>query len=249
MKPSRKQTVGHQERFYRLKCQPQGLVAFTVRVKETDLWILAERDLAEPALEAVRRHRRGLEAYLHQVPEALESLSPLPDDPLAPPLVKAMLKAGKSCGTGPMAAVAGAIAQAVGEDLLRLSPQVVVENGGDLFLAAGQDLTVGLWAGASPLSGRLGLKIGAGDMPVCLATSSGTVGHSLSLGRSDAAVVLARDGALADAAATALGNRIRDRGDLGPALAWASAVPGLKGALAVLGDRLSAWGGLTLVET
>ena len=233
---------------YRLDCQPEGLRSFTVRVKETDLWILAESDLSKEALEAVLRHRRGLEAYLAQVPQALKALEPLPLDPTAPPLVRAMLQAGSYCGTGPMAAVAGAISQAVGEDLLRLSGQVVVENGGDLFLAARQELTVGLYAGSSPLSGHLGLRVPGHQTPVNVATSSGTVGHSLSLGRADAALVMAKDGALADAAATALGNRVRGRGDLEPALDWAAGVPGVLGALVVLQDRLAAWGDLTLVE-
>lgn len=245
---SHKPLTAHQERVYRLDCRPEGLVAFTVRVKETDLWILAEGDLTDEAVDAVLRHRRGLEVYLTQVPEALESLSPLPLDPMAPPLVRAMLRAGQICGTGPMAAVAGAISQAVGEDLLRSSAQVVVENGGDLFVAARQELTVGLFAGASPLSGRLGVRVAGHQMPVSLATSSGTVGHSVSMGRADAALVMAKDGALADAAATALGNRVRDRGDLGAALKWAGGVPGVLGALAVLDDRLAAWGDLTLVE-
>lgn len=237
-----------EERVYRVHCRTGSLRAFTVRVKETDLWILAERDLARQALESISRHRRALEVYLDQNPLFLESLIPLPPDPLAPPLARAMLAAGEAAGVGPMAAVAGAIAEAVGRDLRELSPRVVVENGGDIFLDAGRDVTVGIWAGDSPLNGRLGLKAPAESMPLCLACSSGVVGHSLSLGKADAAVVAARDGALADAAATALGNRVRSRGDLAPALEWASGVPGLDGALLVLGDRLGAWGEMTLVD-
>jgi hypothetical protein len=125
---------------------------------------------------------------------------------------------------------------------------VVVENGGDLFLAAGRRLTVALDLGASPLSGRLGLAVEAGEMPLCVCTSSATVGHSLSLGKADGATVAAADGALADAAATALGNRVRGRHDLEPALRWAGGVPGVVGALVVLGERMAAWGRLTLVD-
>ena len=240
--------AAYQKRRYRVHCGRRGLTAFTVRVKETDLWILAQRDLSRQALESVLNHRRSLETYLSQRPGFLESLTPLPPDPLAPPLVRAMLQAGQTAGTGPMAAVAGAMAQAVGEELRELSPQVVVENGGDLFLAADRELTVGLWAGDSPLSGRLGIRVAGERMPTCLACSSGTVGHSLSLGRADAAVVAARDGALADAAATALGNRVSRRDHLAPALEWVSSLPGVEGALVVLGDRLGAWGEMTLVE-
>jgi ApbE superfamily uncharacterized protein (UPF0280 family) len=240
--------AGFEERLYRARCKSRGLAAFSVRVKETDLWIAADRDLTAQAVELIQQHRRGLENYIASNSGFLESLDPWPEDPLAPPLVKAMIMAGQRAGTGPMAAVAGAIAQAVGRDLLALSERVVVENGGDLFLAADRDLTVAVDAGKSPLSGRLGVELAAPDMPTCLCTSSGTVGHSLSLGRADAATVASDDGALADAVATMLGNRVRGKGDLAPALEWAATVPGVKGALLVKGDKLAAWGDLTLAD-
>eukprot|EP01022_Parablepharisma_sp_SALTPOND_P036226 TRINITY_DN9812_c0_g1_i1.p2 TRINITY_DN9812_c0_g1~~TRINITY_DN9812_c0_g1_i1.p2 ORF type:complete len:201 (-),score=92.41 TRINITY_DN9812_c0_g1_i1:102-704(-) len=191
--------------------------------------------------------RRSLESYLVEHPEALTSLEPLPLDPLAPPVMQAMLAAGRATGTGPMAAVAGAIAQAVGRELGRTVDEVVVENGGDVYLATTREMTVGLDAGDSPISGRLGIKIAREDMPLCLGTSSGTVGHSLSLGRADAATVKAADGALADAAATALGNQVKTARDLEPALDWISGVPGVQGALIVIGAKLAAWGEMELV--
>ncbi|MBI5523899.1 MAG: UPF0280 family protein [Desulfarculus sp.] len=239
----------YEERTYRVACHGQGLKAFTVRVKETDLWIQAQEDLSQPALESILRHRRGLEAYIEEHSLFLASLTPLPQDPLAPPLVRAMLAAGLATGTGPMAAVAGAVAQFVAQDLLALSPQVVVENGGDIYLALERETVVGLWAGKSPLSGKLGLKLPATAMPCAVCTSSGTVGPSLSLGRADAATILAKDGALADAAASALGNRVHNRGDLAGAVEWvAQWIPGVLGALVVLGDRLAAWGDIELVD-
>jgi ApbE superfamily uncharacterized protein (UPF0280 family) len=238
----------YQERVYRLTCSTAGLISFNVKVKETDLWILAERDLSRAAVDSVLNHRRGLEKYLARKPEAAVSLDPLADDPLAPLLVRSMLKAGQKAGTGPMAAVAGAIAQVVGNDLLRLSRQIVVENGGDLFLAATQNINVAIWAGDSPLSGRIGIEVAAEQMPIGLATSSGTVGHSMSLGKADAALVASGDVALADAVATAMGNRVRSVSDLDQALAWAGEIPGVSGALIVLGDRLGAWGDLHLIE-
>jgi ApbE superfamily uncharacterized protein (UPF0280 family) len=240
--------VGYEERLYRARCQSRGLVSFTARVKETDLWIAADNDLTVKAVDFVQRHRRGLENYLSSHSGFLETLSPWPDDPLAPPLVRAMIAASQRAGTGPMAAVAGALAQKVGQDLLTLSTRIVVENGGDLFLAADRDLTVAVDAGKSPLTGRLGVEISAADMPTCLCTSSGTVGHSLSLGRADAATVASDDGALADAVATMLGNKVQENGDMAPALEWVATVPGVKGALLVKADKLAAWGDLTLVD-
>ncbi|MCF8032710.1 MAG: UPF0280 family protein [Desulfarculaceae bacterium] len=235
-----------QERIYRVKCGGSGLASFTATVKETDLWITASQDLSQEAVEAVMVVRRGLESYLLENPAALTSLEPLPPDPTAPPVMQAMLAAGQAAGTGPMAAVAGAIAQEVGRRLSELAGEVMVENGGDVYLATGRDLTVGLEAGDSPISGRLGIKIAHRDMPLCLGTSSGTVGHSLSLGKADAATVKAPDGALADAAATALGNRVHSARDLEAALDWVSGVPGVSGALIVIGAKLAAWGDMEL---
>jgi len=240
--------AGFQDRRYRLACGRQELVSFTARVKETDLWIMAERDLSAQAVEAIMSHRRGLEIYLAQRPQAAVSLTPLEVDPLAPAVMRRMMAAGRAASTGPMAAVAGALAEAVARDLMEYSPQVVVENGGDLYLAATEDVTVGLHAGDSPLSGRVGLAVTAEQMPLAVGTSSATVGHSLSLGRADAATIVAKDAALADACATALGNRVSGQSDLAPAMRWAQEIPGVRGALVVLGRHLAAWGDIALVD-
>ena len=239
---------GFEKRFYRLDHKPRGLCGFTVRAKESDLWIAAEKRLDDQALEKLLALRRVLESYLAERPDFGASLTPLPMDGMAPPMVRAMLAAGLSAGTGPMAAVAGAIAQAVGRTLMEHSSQVVVENGGDLFLMASGEITVGLYAGTSPLSGKLGIKIEPERMPLCMACSSGTVGHSLSFGAADAAVVLSPDGALADACATALGNRVKKPDDMQPALEWLQAVSGIQAGLLVMGENLAAWGELTLSE-
>jgi ApbE superfamily uncharacterized protein (UPF0280 family) len=240
--------LGFQPRSYRLECGRPELVPFTARVKETDLWLLAESNLADQAVEAILFHRRGLEAYLTRRPQAAVALTPLPDDPLAPAIMRKMLAAGRAAGTGPMAGVAGAIAEAVARDLMKWSRQIIVENGGDLYLQADSAVTVGIHAGDSPLSGRLGLLVEAGRMPLAMGTSSGTVGHSLSLGRADAATVVARDGALADACATALGNRVKQHQDMAAALDWVQTVEGVSGAVLVLAKHLAAWGEVELVD-
>ncbi len=111
----------------------------------------------------------------------------------------------------------------------RYSPEVIVENGGDIFLKTSQAATVALYAGNSPLSLKVGILLAAAMTPLGVCTSSGTVGHSLSLGRADAACVLAADTALADAAATALGNRVKVPDDIPAALEWLSNTPGYFG--------------------
>jgi len=240
----------YEDRAYRDFGPAEGRrVPFRVAVSTTDLYIRADRDLSAEARGAVLRLRGELEAHIREVPAFASALSPLeiPREGL-PPLLDAMCRAGLAAGVGPMAAVAGAIAGAVGRELRRWSREVLVENGGDLFLDLEEETVVGLFAGPSPFSGRLGLRVTPEDTPLGVCTSSGTVGPSLSYGCADAATAIAPDPALADAVATALGNRVRGHGDLQSAVEWALNVPGIRGAVAILGERLAAAGAVEFVE-
>jgi ApbE superfamily uncharacterized protein (UPF0280 family) len=223
-----------------------GLVGFRVAVKETDLWVLATRDFSPEVRELVIQERQQLEAYIAGHLGFLTTLAPWPADPYAPPVAREMIEAAAAAGVGPMAAVAGTLAARVGRQLTLLSPEVIVENGGDIFLAITEPATVALFAGASPLSHRVGLSIDPSLSPLGVCTSSATVGHSLSLGRADAACVLAQSTALADAAATALGNRVQGPDSIAPALAWVATLPDLLGAVVILGEKLGAWGRVEL---
>jgi len=236
-----------QPRTYRTRMGREGLVGFRVEVKETDLMVLAQRDLSAEARGLIIQERQQLEAYIRQHPDFLTTLAPYPPDPYAPPLGRDMLRAGAAAGVGPMAAVAGAIAARVGQALLAYTDEVIVENGGDIFMHLHRPATVSLYAGRSPLSNKVGLKIPAQPETWGVCTSSGTVGHSLSLGQADAACVVAADTALADACATALGNRVTGPADINDALEWIGGIPGLTGALVVVGEHLGAWGRIELV--
>lgn len=237
----------YEPRTYRTRMARKGLVSFGVAVKETDLMILAARDFTREVRQVVVQERQQLEAYIAGHPGFLETLVPWPEDPYAPVVVREMIAAALRVGVGPMAAVAGALAARVGQALAPLSEEVIVENGGDIFLRVMQPATVALFAGKSPLSQRVGLKIDPRLTPMGVCTSSGTVGHSLSLGRADAACVLAASAALADAAATALGNRVPDAGAIPAALEWAAGFPEILGAVVVVGDKLGAQGKVELV--
>ena len=238
----------YERRTYRGRATPDGLVAFGVKVGETDLQIAAERDLSERARVLATEARRELESYRRRDPEFFTTLGAhdVPAD--APPIARAMAGAGRLAGTGPMAAVAGAIAERVGRGLLSDSREVVVENGGDIFMVSYRTRRVAIFAGESPLSMKVALAIHPEQTPLGIATSSGTVGPSKSLGRADAAVVMAPGTALADAVATALGNRVSEREDMEDALEWAVSVDGVRGALVIIGRHLGAKGKVRLAE-
>jgi ApbE superfamily uncharacterized protein (UPF0280 family) len=239
----------YQPRTYRHWIDGKDLVAFSVTEKETDLYIRAAANLQRKAHRLVLKYRYQLEGYIKRNPAFQSSLEPVNVTEYAPAIVRQMAAAGQKAGVGPMAAVAGAIAECVGQELLTFTPEIIVENGGDIFLKTKKDRVVGIWAGESPLTGKIGLEIDARETPLGVCTSSGTVGHSLSYGRADAVVVVATDTALADAAATAIGNRVKQPGDIDSVLEFARGIGGLKGVVIIIGKKVGARGDVKLCET
>jgi len=249
-KKTKTDPASYRERAYRRIISREGLASFELRVRETDLHILADvGPQEETALQLVLESRSQIENYGAKHPAFFTSLTPLPSDPTAPSIVKEMLKAGTAAGVGPMAAVAGTIAEFVGKGLLAAgASEVIVENGGDIFLSRKRDCTIGIFAGNSPLSNRIGVNIPHSSMPLGICTSSGTVGHSLSFGQADSVTVLAASTALADAAATRLGNEIKKGDDINKGLTAAQTIPDILGVLIIVGERLGAWGKIELVN-
>ncbi len=238
--------TGYEERVYRHLLYDHDLVSFQVRVKETDLLIRARQDLQKRAHESVILYRYQLEQYIARYPEFFKSLVPWPIDEFAPPIVREMIRAAQVAGVGPMAAVAGAMAEFVGKDLSGESPDVVVENGGDVYIQCTREIKVAIFAGNSPLSFRLDLRVPVADHSWGICTSSGTVGPSLSFGQADAVCVVSSSVALADAAATAVGNVVRSPADLSRGLEKAQTIPGLTGVVIIIGDKMGAWGEMEL---
>jgi ApbE superfamily uncharacterized protein (UPF0280 family) len=237
----------HRPRFYRHWIKDSGLISFNVVVEQTDLYIRSQRNLRDKALNSVLKHRGSLEAYIGHHPLFLTTLDAYQAEAEAPTIVKEMAGVSQLTGVGPMAAVAGAIAEAVGRDLLAFSPEIIVENGGDIFLKISRKRLVGIYAGQSPFTKKIALEILPGETPLGISTSSGTIGHSLSLGSADAVIVLSSSAALADAAATALGNIVKTVDDIPKVIEEAQSIEGLGGVVAIIGDKMSVWGKMRIV--
>ncbi|MFC2059262.1 UPF0280 family protein, partial [Chloroflexota bacterium] len=173
---------------------------------------------------------------------------PLQVEDDAPKLVREMALAADVVGVGPMAAVAGTIAEEVGTRLLDLTDEVIVENGGDIFIKSLHQRLIGIYAGDSPLTGKIAFEIKPEDTPLGICTSSGTVGHSFSFGLADAVTVFSKSTALADAAATAIGNRVRSAEDIPGAIEFAKKVSRLDGVAIVKGESLGLWGKITIAS-
>ena len=218
-------------------------------VKETDLFIRASSNLKIESRNLVLKYRRILEEYIDRHPSFTTSLEPLTVAEDAPAIIREMTNASAKVGVGPMAAVAGTIAQFVGEELVLHSPEVIIENGGDIYLKSLKDRTVAIYAGRSPLSGKIGLEIKAADTPLSICTSSGTVGHSFSLGKADSVVVVSKSAALADAAATAIGNKIIQPNDIQAGIESAKHIKDLLGVVIIKDDKIGIWGKLVIFRT
>lgn len=238
----------YEERFYRDWVKEDDLTGFQALVKETDLFIRADHDLSIESIESINEHRKQIEDYIAQDPKFQATLEPYLVNGKSPSIIKEMSKAAALVGVGPFAAVAGAIAEYVGNDLLKYSKDIIIENGGDIFIKSSKNRTIGIYAGKSPLSNKVGLEIEAKDTPLGVCTSAGTVGHSLSFGKADAVTVLSKSTLLADAAATAIGNIIQTKEDIPKGIEFAQKIKGLIGVVIIKDDKMGAWGEIKICK-
>lgn len=234
-------------RVYRDRLRLNDLTSFKVRVRETDLYLLADRNLERETKEAILRHRTALEEYIRYDPVFKETLKPYRVGENAPSIVQAMAEAGFKAGVGPMAGVAGAMAEFVGLDLLNYTEELIIENGGDIFIMTRKRLKIGIFAGTSPFSNRLALKIEPQIMPLGICTSSGRVGHSLSFGQADAVTTVSSSTVLADAAATAICNIIQNGSDITKGIDLSRKIDGIRGVVIIIGSCLGLFGEVELI--
>jgi ApbE superfamily uncharacterized protein (UPF0280 family) len=180
------------------------------QIKETQCTIIADKQQGiKTALDSIRRNRKTLEDYAKANPLFLCTLEPVavPAEPL---VARLMAEAAEKANVGPMAAVAGVLADLAVKDMLADGCKVaVVEDGGEVAAMSDKPVDVALAAGDSPLSKRFGFRLM--NFPVGIATSSGRFSHALSFGDAEAATVFCKNAGLADAAATAVGNVVKGK--------------------------------------
>jgi ApbE superfamily uncharacterized protein (UPF0280 family) len=243
-----KELYMYEKRSYRNLVKTDDLVKFEVIVKETDLLVRAERDFSKETRESILKYRHQLETYIAMNPEFQKSLVPLTDDPYAPEIVQEMIRTSQLAHVGPMAAVAGAMAEWVSKDLLKLSKEVIVENGGDIYFNTFKERTIGIYAGESPLSFKIGIVIAPEETPLGVCTSSGTVGPSLSFGKANAVCILSKSAALADAAATAVGNVVKEKKDIEWGIKRGREITGVLATLIIFEEKMGVWGRIKLTR-
>ena len=209
----------------------KNLIKRAFRLKESNCTIISDRESGiEKAISSIGHHRRQLEKYIQDHPEFLHSLEPVSVEK-GPRVALLMADASAKAVVGPMAAVAGVLADLAVEEMIRAGSKVaVVENGGEVSAISNQPIDIALAAGDAPLSREMGFRLK--EFPVGVATSSGLYSHALSFGEAEAVTVFAVDSGVADAAATAVANLIKGddvRGVIRQGIDLALGIEGVKG--------------------
>lgn len=238
----------YEKRFYRNITRPNDLLCYEVKIKETDLWCCTKTDLKKSIEDRVLFYRHQIEEYIRERPIFQESLTPIGQDPWAPLIIHEMIFASEKIGVGPMATVAGAIAEFLGRDISMMTNEFIIENGGDISIKTLRERMVLVYAKKSPFSQKIAIKLKAKDTPYGICTSSATVGHSLSLGKADAVCIVADSALFADGLATRIGNSVKSKDDIAMAIETGKMFPGVIGILIVVGDNLGIWGDLEIIR-
>jgi ApbE superfamily uncharacterized protein (UPF0280 family) len=238
----------YEKRTYRTTSRPDDLLCYEVVYKETDLFCCTSANVRTHIEERVLFYRNQLDSYVAERPDFANSLVPVARDATAPKIVKEMISASARIGVGPMACVAGAVAEFVGRDINRFSEEYIIENGGDIYLRSQKERKIVVYAKDSPYSGKIGIRIKPSGRACGVCTSSATVGPSLSFGIADAVCVVSFSALFADGLATRLGNLVKKEDDIGTALEDAKGFEEAAGILIIVGKSLGVWGNIDLIE-
>jgi len=189
-------------------CEAEGLHRLRYQLRESQCTIITDKlEALEAATSAIRHNRTELERYIQDSPVFQMALEPI-EVAEGPAAVMLMAEASRRAGVGPMAAVAGVLADLAVERMIRAGAEVaVVENGGEAYFVSDRPMDIAIKAGDTPLSKKVGFRLE--EFPVGVATSSGLFSHALSFGEAEAVTIFADNAGIADAAATAVANKVR----------------------------------------
>ena len=219
---------------------------FTIKYRHCSISVSSDADVEKECRENLPRIYNEAENRVLSDAVFSKSLIPVNGNENDTPIIKQMIEAGRKAGTGPMAAVAGAIAEALFHSVKTPFRTLIIENGGDIFASSTEDLICGLYTGSS--FDKFALKIKKSLMPCGISSSSSKIGHSLSFGKALLAVVISPSGALSDAFATSLANSVQSENDLENAVNFCTAQKGIIGCAAVINDKIAFAGDIEFTE-
>jgi ApbE superfamily uncharacterized protein (UPF0280 family) len=231
---------------YRNRVKHKEKYNWKIAYKYSDLLISCNKDVSLKLEKLIKEIYGFLESCIKKEPVFEKSLVPLEIKEYFPPIIKRMCRKAAIFNVGPMATVAGAVCDHIASGLDRHCRRLIIENGGDIFIKSNKDVDIGVYLKNKYFADKICLKIRAGDTPCGICSSSGMFGHSLSLGRSDLVVVLAKSTISADGAATSIANKINKPADINKTIIDYKNIKGITGILVVKDDNLGVWGNIEL---
>ncbi|MBN1181237.1 MAG: UPF0280 family protein [Bacteroidales bacterium] len=237
------------DRVYRKRMSLDDFDHIRVQYLDTDVWIGVPlksklNDIDNYAYDTIRSIRTQLDNYIRDFPDFQKSHEPVKTGLTEIEVVNKMIFSANRAGVGPMAAVAGAMAESLGRSIMKnyQLEEIIVENGGDIFLQVHREMNVSVYAGGSPLSDLVGILIPEHSGPLGICTSSASVGHSFSYGKADAVMVVASDCALSDAYATSICNKIKNECDIALILEEIKQTKDIISCLIIMNDKMGIMG-------
>lgn len=236
------------DRYYRYFHDNSRWKTSQIKEETSDLMIMSSDNIELNINEYVRTLREKLREHIQQYPEFLSSFQPLQCPDNAPEFITEMYKAAELFNVGPMAAVAGAIAEKTGQYIRKNNKEVIIENGGDIWVSLSQNAKIGIYNAKTMFKDKLAIKINSNNTPLGICTSSGQFGHSTSFGKADIVTVVSPSAIIADTAATALCNKIQSEHLIEPTLNYANSFDQITGVIIIYKDKIGIIGDIELTD-
>jgi ApbE superfamily uncharacterized protein (UPF0280 family) len=231
---------------YRILVDSRSKFSWKVKYKYSDLLIVSDKDISLRILPVLFDFYTIIEKFSESHPSFTKTFNPYIPDNDFPNIIKKMCDESAVFNVGPMASVAGAVCEYLASELARDNPYLAIENGGDIYIKSSKDITAGLFVKNRYFKDNLKIKIRKKILPCGIASSSGTLGHSLSLGKADLASAVCRSAILADSAATAACNMINTKDDIEKVINHFKDFKEIEGLVLIKDDKIGLYGNIEL---
>jgi uncharacterized protein len=232
---------------YRKVVTAKSSYRWLVSYRHSDIFISCDKDIVDRLRLPLEEVYSELDNFIKENPVFLKNLLPLEPQSYYPETVSKMCSISGKFNVGPMAAVAGTVNDCLAKNLLKHCSSLVIENGGDLFVKSGSDVTINLYLENPYFNNSISIRVKGVDTPCGICSSSGTFGHSYSMGKCDLATIIASSSAAADAAATAAANSVKNQDDIQPAIDYFRTFEDISGILLIKDKKIGMWGKFELV--
>jgi uncharacterized protein len=233
---------------YRILVDSKDKFSWNVKYRYSDLFVVSNKDISLEILPILFDFYKIIDKFTESHPSFLKTFNSYISDNEFPGIIKKMCDQSAVFNVGPMASVAGAVCEYLAGGLSKDVSYLAIENGGDIYIKSPNDITAGLFAKNKYFNDSIKIKIKKEMLPCGIASSSGTLGHSISLGKADLAAVVCRSAILADSAATAVGNMINTKEDIEKTINHFKNFKEIEGLVLIKDDKIGLFGNIELVQ-